>query len=108
MIECMNFKPHKAGSLLGFANLFIEEIGLELYGCTMHEKDDSKWINLPSREYIDQNGDKKYINIVRFRERSHYNEFVHQGTECIQKWIQDNPLDDSNSTMGSKIEELPF
>ena len=104
----IGFKSHKSGSLLGFANLFVPKWGVEVYGCTLHQKEGRRWLNLPSREYEDENGERKYLNILRLREKSHYNSFTSQSTECVEKWCVNNGPDISIDSAEFQQVELPF
>ena len=84
-VECMRYKSVNKGSLLGYADLFVPKTGLEIYGCTLHQKEGRRWINFPSREYSDETGEKKYAPIVRFREKAHMEGFTKVAKEAIEK-----------------------
>lgn len=107
-IECMSFKAHKSGSLLGFANLFVPKMGLEIFGLSLHQKEGKRWLNMPSREYEDENGERKYLSIIRFREKSHYNAFIDKAKECIEKWCVNNGEEISVGSEEFQQEEMPF
>lgn len=85
MIECLKYKTINKGSLLGYADLFVPKMGLEIFGCSLHQKDGRRWINLPSREYTDDKGEKKFFSIIRFRNKTHMEEFSKQAKEAIEK-----------------------
>ena len=85
-VECMNYKPVNKGSLLGYADLFVPKTGLEIYGCSLHQKEGRRWVNFPSKEYTDsKTGEKKYASIVRFREKAHMEAFIKVAKEAIEK-----------------------
>lgn len=107
-IECMSFKPHKSGTLLGFANLFVPKMGLEIFGFTFHQKENQRWLNFPAREYEDENGERKYLNVVRFREKNHYNMFMPKARECIEKWCINEGQEISVGSEEYAQEEMPF
>lgn len=85
MIECMKYKSVNKGSLLGYADLYLPKVGIEIYGCSLHQKDGRRWVNLPSKEYTDGNGEKKYAPIVKFPNKFHMDEFAKQAKEAIEK-----------------------
>ena len=49
MIECLKYKPINKGSLLGYADIFVPKMGLEIFGCSLHQKDGRRWVNFPSK-----------------------------------------------------------
>lgn len=104
-VECMNYKPVNKGSLLGFADLFVPKMGLEIYGCTLHQKDGRRWVNFPSREFTNDQGEKKYMSIVRFREKTHMNAFTELAKQAIE-----TKCAEMNGLEGSFVEdeEVPF
>ena len=85
MIECMKYKQVNKGSLLGYADLYAPKMGLEIFGCSLHQKDGKRWVNLPSREYTDDQGQKKYAPILKFPNKFHMDEFTRQAKEAIEK-----------------------
>ena len=55
-VEATGFKPFRKNTLRGFVDLALPAVGLVLLGCTLHEKNGSRWIGLPARPYQnDQN-----------------------------------------------------
>ena len=110
-IECICFRSIEKGTLLGFADFWIPKMGIFMYGCTMHQKNGNRWVNLPSKEIKDKDTSQpKYLNIVRFKENAHYEAFVEMAKQAIDKWCEENaqdkviPITDSVS----KDDECPF
>ncbi len=103
MIECINFREHISGTLLGFANLFVPKWGLEIYGCSLHKKGDRRWLNLPSREYQEE-GEKKYASTMRLREKDHYEFFCRQAKEAVDTWINENEKKKAMEQEGSQMQ----
>lgn len=89
MIEVLKFRSHTKGALLGFADIFIDKTGMEIYGCTMYQKDGRRWVNLPQKEY-EENGEKKYAPVVRFRNKAHQTAFQDQALDAIDEWCAQN------------------
>lgn len=117
-IECMEFRKHIKGNLLGFLNIYVPKMGIEIFGCSLWQKDGRRWINLPSREYQDNEGNTKYMPSIRFREKSHYNGFIKAAKDALDIWCRDNPDQEpkqdpqkdpfSENTYEKKEMELPF
>ncbi len=89
MIECIKYKPVNKGSLLGFADLYMTETGLEIFGCGVFQKENRRWVTMPSNENIGPNGLKRYFAHLRFRERSQMDDFSCQAMMAIQPIIDD-------------------
>lgn len=104
MIECLKYKPINKGTLLGYADLFAPKMGLEIFGVALHQKDGRRWVNMPSREYVDDKGEKKFISVIRFPNKVHMEEFTRQAKEAIEKVMHQEsavPLPFTN-------EDVPF
>jgi DNA-binding cell septation regulator SpoVG len=63
-----NPKLINRGSLLGSFDITLPS-GLIIHDCKLFEKGASRWIGLPSREYIKNDGTKSYFPLVEFRDR---------------------------------------
>ena len=69
MIEIHNFKQYEKNTLKGFFDVKLTNIGLEIRGCCLHEKDGSRWVQLPSKPYEKDDGTKGYTYILDFYEK---------------------------------------
>jgi len=87
MIECTKFKSlaKPGSSLQGFADLYIDKWQLEIFGCTLHMKDGKRWLNLPNKEYLDDQGVKKYAPIIKFKTKDLQDTFSEKAKEAIDK-----------------------
>jgi len=68
MIEVLNFKKHEKNTLKGFFDVRISSFGLEIRGCCLHEKNGSRWVQLPSRPY-EKDGKQTWSYILEFYEK---------------------------------------
>lgn len=102
-ITILNYKTIGKGSILGIFNVFIPQFGLEIYGLTHFKKDSREWVNLPSRE-ITKDEEKKWVNVVRFKERSSSDAFQRV---CLQS-IKDYHLDQARNKIPQDEEQIPF
>ncbi len=90
-IECVEFKSHASGALQGFANFRVPKMGIEIFGCGVFMKDGKRWLSLPSREYQDKDsGEKKYISIMRFMDKSHHEAFCKAALQAMDEWCVKN------------------
>lgn len=90
MIECIRFRPINKGCLVGFADILVTSWKFEILGVTLYKKDNQTWINLPSKEFNNEKGVKAYAPIVRFQEKSHYDEFCKHAKHAIEEWLSQN------------------
>lgn len=66
-MEVKNYKSISKGCLLGKFDIEIKEWGgLTIMDCTLFQKDEKRWITLPSREYQTKDGQKKHFGLVKF------------------------------------------
>lgn len=86
-IECLTYRPVSKGSFIGFCDLHIIDLGIEIRGCTMYSKDERRWINLPTRAYKNAGGEEKFSQIVRFRDQAQYQEFCADAKEAVDAFI---------------------
>ena len=71
-IEILNFKPFSKNTLRGFVYLKMTNIGLQINGCTLHEKNSKRWIGLHAREYKGEDGKTTWANILKFEDDYHW------------------------------------
>lgn len=88
-ISCTRFKPYQKNTLLGFATIFIDTIGMEINSISVHQKGNEKWLSFPSRESID-NGEKKYWPYIYFPEMANKTDFTREAMKAIDEKINQN------------------
>lgn len=113
MIECTNYKSFQKGYLQGFADLYVEKFGLEFFGVPLYMKDGKRWINFPSKEYKNEQGEKKFMPYYRFRDKAHYTAFCEQAKDAIDKWCKESapretPQENQQNFFNENNEEIPF
>lgn len=104
-IECMRFTPVNRGALVGFADIYIAKMDLEIYGCQFCNKNGKRWLSMPQREYM-KDGEKKYLSIVRFKDKSKQDAFAEAAIKAIEKKIVEQPA--PKQDYSNMQEELPF
>lgn len=82
----MKFVRINRGHFLGFADLYLPECGIEIKGCTLYENNGARWVNLPSKEYVDEHNERKYAYVIRYRNDEKYKEFCRLAKEAIDKY----------------------
>lgn len=118
-IKCVRFKSVQKASLQGFADILIEDIDMEIYGLTLHMKDGKSWINFPSKEYKDDQGNTKYAAYFRFSDKSKYEDFQKKVKNAIEKHCSESqqisPVQEksvhstfANKNVQPEVDDLPF
>ena len=122
-IECIRFKSFQKGFLQGFADIYVPKWNVEIHGCSLCRKtscqkdnygeektpsDGHYWVNLPSKEYENDQGEKKFAPILFFREKSQREAFCQQALEAIKKWIVEDDEAERQKKYGLPCEEIPF
>lgn len=91
-VECTKFKSCVKGPLQGFAHLKIVDLGLEIYSCTVWQKNGKRWVKMPEKEYIDSVGEKKYFPHCRFNTMPMHEEFSNAAIKAIDNFCKQNAL----------------
>lgn len=104
-IECLKFQSVNKGNFVGFCDFFIPKTGIEIYGCQLFQKDGRRWINMPSREYTNDQGEKKYAPYLRFRDPAHKEMFNELALKAVEKKCAEAQVSVINQSIQ---EELPF
>jgi len=92
-IECLRYVERKKGRFLGFADLRFSRWQLEVYGCTVFvsENGEARNVRLPTKEYVNDQGETKYAPLVRFVERAHQDAFSEAALKAIDKFKAEHP-----------------
>ena len=107
MIEIENISAIQKGSLLATCDVHILPWKLTLHEVKIFEKGANRWLGLPSREYISDTGEKKYIELITFDNEGVKNRFRNQIMGAIDKYLAGNP-DLKPEDLIKENEELPF
>ena len=105
-VECLDYKSHASGALQGFANFRVPKMGVELFGCGVFMKNGKRWVSMPSRQY-EEDGEKKYISVMRFIEKDHADAFSKIALQALDDWCAKN-TEQELIPAESTQEEIPF
>ena len=79
-VQIIEWKPFERNTLRGFLTIALPS-GMVLHDCTLHVKNGSKWIGLPSQKFEGKDGKTGYKPIVEFVDRAtaeHFRDVVIQ------------------------------
>lgn len=88
LIECIRYKPINHGYFQGYADFLFPEIGIEIYGCTLHKKESKRWINLPIRADRNKDGTYTFAHIVKFKDQKAFRNFCVEAKISIDKFLE--------------------
>jgi hypothetical protein len=85
-IKCIRYRPASVGAFRGFADFAINDLAIEIFGCTVYHKDGKRWINLPVRSYKNDKGEEKYAPVVRFVEQTSFRTFCENAKIALDEY----------------------
>lgn len=106
MIEVKNINPINKGSLLATCDVYIKPWKLTLHEVKIFEKGVNRWLSMPSREFVNPEGEKKYIELMSWDNEAIKNRFRAQILDAVMKFLTGNPELKVEDVI--KEEELPF
>jgi len=91
MLEVLNINAINKGSLLATCDVHIIPWKLTLHEVKIFEKGANRWLGMPSKEFVNDAGEKKYTDLVSFDNDGVKNRFRSQIMGAIDKYLQANP-----------------
>jgi len=91
MLEVLNINALQKGSLLATCDVHIIPWKLTMHDVKIFEKGANRWIGMPSKEFTNDMGEKKYQEMISFDSESVKNRFRNQIMEAIDKFLAANP-----------------
>jgi hypothetical protein len=80
------WKPYEKGSLKGFFSATTPS-GLIFHSLMLHERDGSRWISFPAKEYVDLQGQKQYARFVEFSDRASADRFRAAAIAALDEYL---------------------
>jgi hypothetical protein len=77
-IEVESFKAQRSNTLVGFCTVLLPQLHLRIIDLTVHEKNGSRWVGLPSKPWVGRDGVAKrgddgkmiYAPVLDFTDRA--------------------------------------
>lgn len=70
-----NRRDNKFGSCIGSFDIELVDIGMTIRGVRLMCTDGKEWLAFPSKEYIDKEGQKRWMNHIIFHDAGKGEEF---------------------------------
>lgn len=106
-LEIKRFKPMEKGYLVGFLDVFIPVVGLQINGITWFHKEGRTWFNMPSEPYTNELGEKKYRPHCFFVEKRYYEGFCQSLSEKASEYVT-AMAQQENSSAAKEIPDPSF
>lgn len=84
-MNIVSFRSFEKNTLRGFFTVILSN-GLEIRDLCLHSKNGKSWIQMPSKPYEDEHGNKKWSYIVHFPNKDISNIFQKQVIEALKKF----------------------
>ena len=104
MIKILSYQKLDKGFLKGSLSILVEDWGLEIYDMKIFEKDRTKWISFPSRQY-EKDGQKCFAPYLKFPSKEQMAAFSHAVFKAVEQF-EGMPL--SKTPHFKEEEYLPF
>ncbi len=107
MLEVQNINAVNKGTLLATCDVHIIPWKMTLHEIKVFEKGANRWIGMPSREFTNDQGEKKYTELLTFDTEAIKNRFRNQIMGAIDKFLAENPEMKPEDVV-KEDDELPF
>jgi hypothetical protein len=81
-----DWKPFQRNTLLGFLNLTTPS-GLIFRGCSIHEKEGSRWISMPAQKLAKDDGTTTYKPMVEFVSKEARDRFNEVALRAVDRFL---------------------
>jgi len=96
MFEIENPKRVGVGSFFGTFTAHDTTSGQLIRDIKLFEKGGSRWINFPSKEYTNKEGQTKYWELVTYDSLEKIKSVKAEILEAVEKYMESNPRFDSD------------
>jgi len=94
IIECIRFNSFQKGSFLGFADFRKFEVeGAKpefIPSFKLFSKDGRRWLNFPSQEYTNKDGEKKYQYMYWREEEEDRRDFLDKALDALDSFLRED------------------
>jgi DNA-binding cell septation regulator SpoVG len=86
-IQVTGWKPLVKNTLRGFLSVNLPS-GMVIHNVTVHEKGEGRWVGMPSREWVNQDGAKQYSPLIEFVDRRTANKFRDLVLDALDGYLE--------------------
>jgi hypothetical protein len=108
-IICEKYRSMQKGALCGFADLYFPEVGFGIRGYKLFQKDGRRWVNPPSKEYTNTEGEKAYQQYQFYKEKEDNDAFTRLALDAISEYCTSQSQTETVDYQAPyKDEDVPF
>lgn len=85
-IRITNWRPYQKNTLKGFFSASLPS-GLTFHELMLHEKNGSRWIAFPAREWKNAQGERQYARFIDFQNRESSDRFRDSVLAALDNYI---------------------
>ena len=89
-IKISNWEPRIRKTLRGFFSAELPS-GMILHHLMLHESGETRWVGLPSREWMDSQGVKQFAKLIEFRDRATADKFRDAVLAALDRHLETLP-----------------
>jgi hypothetical protein len=89
-ITITNWQPRIKNTLRGFFSAQLPS-GMVLHHLALHEKDETRWVGLPAREWTTTQGGKQYAKLIEFSSRDIADKFRDAILTALDAYLETLP-----------------
>lgn len=110
MIEIISYKPANQGKKIGYIDVRLPKIGMNLRRIAHFQNMDRRWVNFPTLSEELPNGNKVFLPYADFIQQTHNTEFLGQLYERLVDYCEKNNIrfPDPLDLSGALGDECPF
>jgi hypothetical protein len=86
-ITITNWQPRIKNTLRGFFSATLPS-GMVLHRLMLHEKGETRWVGLPSREWTNDQGLKQFAKLIEFRDHATADRFRDAVLAALDRHLQ--------------------
>jgi DNA-binding cell septation regulator SpoVG len=83
------FRSHVKNTLRGFLSCELPS-GMIVHGLAYHEKNQSRWVGMPSQQWLGDQGNKQYSPVIEFASREVANKFRDAVLSALDEYLEES------------------
>ena len=101
------FREHKSNTLIGFCNVELVDLCMIIKDCTVHQREGTTWISLPSRSYQNNEGKTVWVDIVVFSDKEKRDEFQTAAVSAFHDYMG-KEYNETSAHSDTQDDDIPF
>jgi hypothetical protein len=82
-----DWRPFVKNTLRGFFTITTPS-GMVIHGCTLHCKNDARWVGMPAQKFTKDDGSTSYTPVIEFVDRATADRFRDAVLAALDKFLE--------------------